>query len=344
MGKSQQTSKISATVDFGGAGKQLGNLIVPHSSNRSAWGAIEIPVAVISNGDGPTVFFSGANHGDEYEGPIVLSKLMRSLEPDQVNGTVIVMPALNLPAFRAAQRLSPIDGMNMNRVFPGERDGTVTAMIAHFVSTQILPLADVVVDIHAGGKTLDFLPSAVVHELEDRTQRDQTMAALKAFGAPVGLVLRELDAAGMLDTTVENMGKVFLSTELGGGGTVTPETVALAETGVRNILAHFGVIDEKPQSREDRGLPPTRLMHTPDGSCYLSARDNGLYEPFKGLGEDVEKGEAMGQMHFIETPERDPLVHHAGRAGVILCKGVPGLVEKGDCLAVIAEDYGSDNE
>ena len=339
MGKSSETSKISTTVDFTARGKQLGHLTVPHSTNRSAWGAIEIPVAVISGDPGPTVFFTGANHGDEYEGPIALTKLARTLKADQVQGTVIIMPALNLPAFRAAQRLSPIDGANMNRAFPGQRDGTVTSMIAHFVSTKILPLSDVVVDIHAGGKTLNFVPSAVIHELDDKQQMAKTRAVLEAFGAPVGLILRELDSAGMLDTTVEDMGKVFLSTELGGGGTSSPETVALAEIGVRNILAHCGVLDEAPLGRTDRGLAPTRLMHTPDGLCFTSALDNGLYEPFKDLGENVEEGEALGQLHFIETPERDPVIHEAQRSGMILCKGVPGLVAKGDCLAVIAQDY-----
>jgi N2-acetyl-L-2,4-diaminobutanoate deacetylase len=339
MKTSTETSKITATVDFGATGKQFGHLVVPHSTNRSAWGAIEIPITVISGGQGPVVFFTGANHGDEYEGPIALAKLMGSLEPGQVRGTVIIMPALNLPAFRAAQRLSPLDGMNMNRAFPGNRDGTVTSMIAHFVSHHILPLVDVAVDLHAGGKTLDFMPCAVIHELDDEPQMEQTLAALKAFAAPTGLILRELDAAGMLDTVVEDMGKVFLSTELGGGGTATPETIAIAETGVRNILAHLGVLDEKPVSREDLGLPPTRLMRTPDGSCFTSARDNGLYEPFRGLGDEVEKGQPLGQLHFIETPERPPLLHHAGRSGVILCKGVPGFVGKGDCLAVVAEDY-----
>ncbi|MBL6933602.1 MAG: succinylglutamate desuccinylase/aspartoacylase family protein [Rhodospirillales bacterium] len=339
MGNSAEKSKISTSLDFRAVGKQVGHLVVPHSTNTSAWGAIEIPVAVISRGEGPTAFFTGANHGDEYEGPIALSKLIRSLEPEQVHGTVIIMPALNLPAFRATRRLSPIDGMNMNRAFPGKGDGSVTSMIAHFVSTRILPLADVVVDIHAGGKTLDFLPCAVIHELDDDNQMSKTLAAQEAFGAPFGLVLRELDAAGMLDTTVEEMGKVFLSTELGGGGTATPETVAIAEIGVRNILAHFGILDEKPLSREDRGMAPMRLVHSPHEQCFTSARDNGLFEPFRGLGDEVEKGDPLGQIHFIETPERDPLMHHAGRSGVILCKGVPGLVGKGDCLVVVGEDY-----
>ena len=326
MGTSGEISKISTSVDFKAVGTQHGHLVVPHSTNRSAWGSIEIPVSVIPGGTGPTAFFTGANHGDEYEGPIALAKLMHVLEPDQVQGTVIIMPVLNLPTFRAAQRLSPIDGMNINRVFLGDRNGTVTPMSAHFVSTQILPLADVVVDIHAGGKTLDFTPSAIIHELDDDLHVQKTLAALNAFGTPVALIFSELDAAGMLDTTVEEMGSVFISMELGGCGTATSETVAFAETGIRNILAHMGFIDEAPLSLEDRGLAPLRLMQTPDGPNFHSARGNGLYEPFKGLGDEVKEGDPLGQIHFIENSERQPL-------------GPCGQSFRNDCLVVIGEDY-----
>ena len=328
MGK----TRITATVGFEADGRQVGHLTVPHSRNTSAWGAIEVPVAVFKNGSGPTVFFTGANHGDEYEGPIALAKLITALDVAQVRGRVIVMPALNLPAFRDAARLSPIDGANMNRAFPGRYDGGVTSMIAHYVSTVILPLADVVVDIHSGGKTLDFVPAAIIHDLPDRVQMEKTLGALHAFGAPVGLVLTELDSEGMLDTTVENMGKVFLSTELGGGGTARVETVAIADRGVRNVLKHFGVLDGTPD------VPaPVRLMETPDGA-FVSARDSGLYEPLKDLGDDVAAGEAIGRIHFIETPDRAPITHTAGISGTIICRGVPGLAAKGDCLAVVARD------
>ncbi|MFQ6024856.1 MAG: succinylglutamate desuccinylase/aspartoacylase family protein, partial [Acidiferrobacterales bacterium] len=282
---------------------------------------------------------TGGNHGDEYEGPIALLKLVRSLEPSQVSGRIIVMPTLNLPAVRAGTRLSSIDGLNMNRVFPGKRNGSITAMIAHYVHTEILPLVDVVVDIHAGGKTLNLVPCAVMHQLEDKALMEKTMSALMAFGAPFGLVLLELDSEGMLDTDVEEMGKVFLSTELGGGGTVTTHTMGIADTGIRNVLCHFGLLDETPVTPEARGLPATRLMHTADQDCFIIAGDNGLYEILVDLGTDVETGTPIGQIHFYETPERTPLVYHARRSGTIVCRHFPGLVQAGDCLAVIATDY-----
>ena len=325
-------SRISPDIDFARDGKQVSALAVPHSRNESAWGSIRLPLTVIKNGDGPTVLFTGANHGDEYEGPVALSKLARALDPAEVRGRVIVMPALNLPALRAGTRVSPIDGRNMNRVFPGAREGTVTEVIAHYVQTELLPLADVVVDLHSGGRSLVLVPCAVMHRLADRALMERTLAALRAFGAPVGLVIEELDSEGMLDSAVENMGKIFLSTELGGGATLTPESMRIADAGVRNVLRHFGVLDGAPTGDD------TRLMEVPDAGCYLIAKANGIYEPTVGLGEAVAPGQVVGRLHFIEEPDRDPIEIRCARAGTLIGRRVQGHSEIGDCLGVLATD------
>jgi N-alpha-acetyl-L-2,4-diaminobutyrate deacetylase len=331
-------TKVTATVDFDAEGKHFGRLGVPHSRNESGWGAVHVPIVSIKNGRGPTVVFTGGSHGDEYEGPVALLKLVRALDPAEVSGRVIVIPALNYPAVLAGTRLSPIDGVNMNRAFPGERNGTVSAMIAHYAQTRILPLADALVDIHSGGKTLMFSPCACYHRIADRAVMEQAQAAALAFGAPISLELVELDAEGMLDTAVEEMGKVFVSTELGGGGTTTTETVAIAEAGVRNLLAHFGILDEVPSTREARGLPPTRRMHMPDADCYVISEDGGLYEALVDLDSTVEAGDALGQLHLPQQPERPPAVYRAKRPGTLIGRTHKALIEPGDFLALIAVD------
>jgi N-alpha-acetyl-L-2,4-diaminobutyrate deacetylase len=330
--------KVSATIDVEADGKQFGYLGIPHSRNESGWGAVHLPIVSIKNGRGPTLVFTGGNHGDEYEGPIALMKLARALDPGEISGRVIVIPALNYPAVMAGTRVSPIDGVNMNRAFPGERGGTVSAMIAHYVQTKILTLADVLLDIHSGGKTMMFSPFACYHQIPDRAVMEQAKAAMLAFGAPISLELVELDAEGMIDTSVEEMGKIFVGTELGGGGTTTTETVAIAETGIRNLLAHFGVLDEKPLTREARGLPPTRLMHMPDSDCYIISEDGGIYEALRDLNSPVQEGDAVGQIHFPEKPERAPAVYRARRPGTLIGRTHKALMEPGDFLALIAAD------
>ena len=331
-------TKVGISIDIEAEGKRFGHLSVPHSRNDSGWGALHLPVVSIRNGSGPTVVLTGGNHGDEYEGPIALLKLVRALAPSQVSGRVIVIPALNYPAVMGGARVSPIDGVNMNRAFPGRRDGSVTQMIAHFVQHRILPACDALFDIHSGGKTMMFSPFACYHRLADEALTRRAREAVAAMAAPISLELVELDPEGMLDTAVEEMGKIFVGTELGGGGTTSPATVSIAETAVRNLLAHLGVIDEEPVSREAAGLPPGREMHMPDPGCYLIADDAGLYEALVDLDTEVRQGDPVGQVHFPERPEREPVVYRAGTSGTVIGRTHKVLVGPGDFLALIAHD------
>lgn len=336
---SKPFSKISTDVDFERTGKQVGYLRAPNSTNASGWGTLLIPIVVISNGEGPTVLFTGGNHGDEFEGPIALLKLAGELRPEDVQGRVIIMPGLDYPALQAGTRLSPIDGRNMNRVFPGERDGSITQMIAHYVYNALLPLADVVVDMHSGGNSMIFAPSVVMHHLEDQDQMERTMDALKHFGAPVALVLRELDSGGMLDTAVEEMGKIFLSTELGGGGFVTPVTARVADLGIRNVLRHFGVIAGEPQSPTSHGLPATRLMDCPEQGAYVMSWNDGLYEPLVEVLDEVRAEQLLGRIYDPDHPAAAPVEVRAERDGLLITRAGRGRVRRGDTIAVVAVDY-----
>ena len=100
-----QKSSITATVDFDREGVQHGFLALPYSHDDSAWGSIMIPITVIKNGHGPTALLTGGNHGDEYEGITSLLKLANSLQAEQIQGRVIIVPMMNLPAVqKQAQR------------------------------------------------------------------------------------------------------------------------------------------------------------------------------------------------------------------------------------------------
>ena len=112
-------------IDFEKQGKQIGFMHLPHSTHDDAWGGLRVPLTVINNGAGPTVFLQGGNHGDEYEGPIVLGEIIRGLDPARLTGRLIIMPAINLPAVEAGSRVSPIDGLNFNRTFPGDPLGSI---------------------------------------------------------------------------------------------------------------------------------------------------------------------------------------------------------------------------
>ncbi|MCA9973317.1 MAG: succinylglutamate desuccinylase/aspartoacylase family protein [Anaerolineales bacterium] len=329
---------VQTDVDFERDGKQVSYLWVPHSRNTSAWGKVLVPIVVVKHGDGPTALLVGGSHGGEYEGTVCLLKLARALQPAQVRGRVILLPALNLPAVVAGQRLSPIDGRDMNRSFPGRPAGSVTQIIAHYVHDVILPLCDAVLDLHAGGYSLNFYPYISMHHLADARQMAATHAALEAFQAPVGLIMTEFTGEGLLDYAVEQMGKVFLCAEIGGNGRLTPHTLRLAEVGTRNFLKHLRLLPGEIVTCADRGLPPMRLMTTPGAENYHHVTAGGIYEPFVELGTAVSAGEPLGQVHAAQHPAQAPRPVPAQCDGVLLGTRGPGFVDSGDCVALIAQE------
>ncbi len=327
-----RNSKVSSSVDFDAPGKQHGHLTLPHSNNLSAWGTLRLPVCVLANGDGPTVALIAGSHGDEYEGPITLFNLADSLQLSKINGRIIILPALNAPALATATRLSPIDQCNMNRSFPGNPNGSITEQIADYVNTEIISRADIVIDLHAGGKTLDFTPLAAVHFLENKQQQLRAEEIMIAFGAPNSLRMRELDNRGMLDTIVEDQGKIFVTTELGGGGTATRESLQTAAIGCRNVLAHAGILDEEITLRS------TRMLEMPEDNCFVMSPCNGLLELCVTLGESVYRGSAIARIIDTENTGQTPVEVNASRDGVLMARHFPGLIRSGDCLAVIADE------
>src|SRR3546814_7106901 len=129
--------------------------MIPHSPQEDAWGVTRVPLAVIANGSGPTVIIEGGNHGDEHEGPIVIGELIRDLDPGEIQGRLILMPANNVHAVIADRRTSPVDGLNFNRTFPGDPYGGITEPISAYVSDHIFPIGDAFLDLHSGGSSLE---------------------------------------------------------------------------------------------------------------------------------------------------------------------------------------------
>ncbi len=242
-------STAFTTIDLDAAGKQVGFVMIPHSPNDDAWGVTRVPIAIVGNGNGPTVVLEGGNHGDEYEGPIAISELIRDLDPDQVAGRLILMPANNVHAAMSGQRTSPVDGLNYNRVFPGDPHGTITEQIAAFVSDEIFPRADAFLDLHSGGSSLNIVPSAIIEPTDDAELHKRNVAAARAFDAPLTVVISNLGDPRTATAAACRAGLVTVGTEMAGGGTVSPEALALCRRGVRNVLAHVGVLSPDRRNR-----------------------------------------------------------------------------------------------
>ena len=327
-------SPIAPTVDFDKDGVQHGFLRLPYSRDDSAWGSVMIPICVIRNGKGPAALLTGGNHGDEYEGPLALYELARTLDPKDVSGSVIIVPAMNYPAFRAGTRTSPIDKGNLNRSFPGRPDGTVTEKIADYFQRELLPRSDIALDFHSGGKTLDFVPFCAAHIRPDKALEAQGFAAVEAFSAPWSMKMLEIDAVGMFDTAAEEMGKLFITTELGGGGTSRAETVRIARRGVLNVLRHAGIVAGAVETTR------TQWLDMPSADCFSFAEDDGMIETMVDLGEPVEAGQVLSRIHSVGRTGGAPREIRAKMSGMLAARHFAGLVKAGDCVSVIAARVG----
>lgn len=351
-------TQIHSSVDFDKAGKQHGHLLIPYSYNLAGWANLMVPITVIQHGDrdtdkdgdgvrdteydGPTVLVMAGNHGDEYPGQVAILKLCRELRVNDVRGRIILIPCLTMPGSKAMTRLSPLDGKNFNRCFPGNPSGTPSEMLAHYLTTVLFPMADIVIDIHTGGRSMDFVPCAHMHLVPDLDQRRQMMAGTEAWGSEFCFLYADIAGTGLLPVEAERQGKIVITTEMGGGEPVTAAVHQLTQSGLREVLVHFGALNGEKRPREQRGIPPARWVQALDREDYRFAPESGLYENIVPLGQDVADGEVVGLIHFVERPDREPVPVIARTAGVLIgCRG-PSMVAQGDCVACIAHDVPED--
>ncbi|WP_108522389.1 succinylglutamate desuccinylase/aspartoacylase family protein [Bradyrhizobium algeriense] len=326
-----QPSRIWSEIDFQKEGKATGYLRVPISTNASAYGWIPVPIASIKNGSGPRVLLIAGSHGDEWEGQIMLIKLIQSVQAQDVNGHLIILPGANAPAVEAGQRVSPLDDGNLNRSFPGDPNGTPTMMIAHFIETVLLSGCDLVCDFHSGGSSLEYLPSAVIIAPKSASQLRQSLALLRIFGLPVGFAT-DASTGGdrSLTGACDRLGSIpCLSTELGGGGTASRTLLRAAEDGLARVLHHIGVLNAAPKEPNSCS---TQLLYRVRPNDFVYAPAKGLFEPFVNLGDTVSDGQEAGRIHFTEEPWRKPVTVHFGVGGIVLCRRFLARANLGDCL------------
>jgi uncharacterized protein len=326
---------IHTAIDYDRDGKQVGYLYLPQSPHEDAWGSIPIPIAVIKHGSGPTVLITGGNHGDEYEGPITIARMIRELDPGAVQGRLILLPSLNQPAARAGRRVSPIDGKNFNRCFPGNPEGTATEQIVFYLDHVLFPLADAFMDLHSGGSSLQILPSAIIEPAPEPAHMARIVAAARAFDAPCTVVLNNLGDPRTSTAAAVRAGLTVVGTELTGGGGVTREGVRVCERGVGNVLRHLGVLDagDAPAS------PAKPLFEIPGSKGYVYAPADGVFEAFHDLGDAVEEGQPAGAVHFLDDPGRPPAVARFACSGTLFSRRAPGHTVRGHCVSVVITEH-----
>jgi predicted deacylase len=305
----------------------------------SSWGYSLVPLTVINGPPAPGgVAVFGGTHGNEWEGQIAVKRLCRELEAEQIRGRVILMPQLSESACAANLRVSPLDGVNMNRAFPGNPRGTISYRIAHFVTTRVFPLVRIVIDIHAGGREGGFALCTSFHPIPDPVQRAEISQVAALFETPFMLIYSSQMASGLLTDQAEAGGKIAIGGEFGFGEAVSRKGVLHAYEGVRNVLRHYRMLAGEPVKIDPFRSSPPRLLDASKLSDYVPCPRDGIWEPTADLGTDVEQGQLLGRLHDFADHSSAALDLRAHRRGVLIMMHSPAVCQRGMTLYVIAEE------
>lgn len=328
----QLARKAHSTIDISVDGKQHGFLSLPCVSARSALGTVQIPVCVIRNGDGPTVTLLAGSRGDEFDGQVALHRLIESIQIDDINGCLIIAPTMNPIAIAAQSRNTPIDGKDLDLCFPGNTEGTITEQMAAHIFNTIIEPASLVVEIQSGGASASFTSLAAVHFNTDNAALQQsTEQNMIAFGAPYSTRLLPANE-GSLATNVQNRDKEFVAVRLGGGGSVSANCIDIAHIGCRNVLVHIGMLEQ------ELVLRATRMLEVGSQENYAIAPCAGLLEMCKNAGDEVYMGSPVARIIQPGNTGSKPVVIKADRNGILMAHHHAGLVEQGDCVAIVADE------
>jgi predicted deacylase len=226
-------------------GKTSGFLVVPAARDEGT----RIPITVVhGTRPGPVATFIAGTHGVEYPPIIALQRVRRGLDAQRLAGTVILVHVANLPSFlRRTVYYSPVDGKNLNRVYPGRPDGTISERIAHVITTEVIEKSDVVVDMHGGDGNEALRPYGYWMKGGDAEVDGASRALLLAFGLDHAVIDAERpsdpSASVYTSNTAITRGKPAITTETGELGSSDERWVAMAEHGVWNVLRHLGMVD-----------------------------------------------------------------------------------------------------
>jgi len=265
-------------------------LDVAQRSDGTMW---QLPYMVVSGATaGPTLVVTAGIHGDEYEGIEAIPSIFKQVSADEIKGTLLMLPICNKPAYEVAQRISPIDDLNLARVFPGDQQGTITQQIAYWITEKFLRQADFFIDLHSAGIAYN-IPTLIGYLHSDNELGQRSQAAAKAFGASIMWGHPLPIPAGRSISAATDLGVPSLYTEAPGGGYTRPEDVECFITGVINVMKHLGMLDGKPNS-----LPRTHhLLGDGNLDTVISAPLAGHFQSLVNLLDEVKKGDRLGQIH-----------------------------------------------
>ena len=252
-------------------------------------GFTTIPITVIQGSKpGPVLALTAGIHGYEY--PPILA--LQRLSIKKLAGTLIIVHVANMPSFLGRTvYFSPLDGKNLNRVFPGKKDGTESEQIAHAITTEVIDKCDYLLDLHCGDGNESLRPY-VYQTVTGDAGFDLRIAGLVASFGFDHIVIdraRPKDPAASMycSNTAITRGKPAMTVESGFLGTTDEKSTRAIVAGVENVMRYLKMIDGKPKKTKPIYLDPAEVLNSPA---------TGILYPHVERNETVKKGEVLAHI------------------------------------------------
>ena len=307
------------------------------------WGAHLIPLTVwvgakAQPGKGIVAF--GSTHGNEYEGPVALKQLPGEIDSAAVTGRIILIPVLNVEAFRTGTRDSvEADRVNLNRAFvDGAGKQPTLAGISHrlaaFVRDFIWPAVHVVIDLHSGGNQIRFDLCASFHPIDNADQRQQIAETAQWFGVPL-IMIYQNNTPGLLTSEAERLGKITVGTELGWGEAVLRKGVSYGRQGVLAAAIRHGQMNGRIEPIAHHADGSQKCAAIVDFSCYVPAPFAGHYEEILPCGQRVKKGDVVGRLHDFARIDESAWPVCANNDGIVVGQAWGSRVKQGQFILCV---------
>lgn len=296
--------------------------IFAHQVSPMADGSqLSIPTLVlVGSAYRPRLVCVAGVHGNEHEGITALLELWDELQPDSLTGTLVMVPVANPPAFRAGVRRNPEDMVDMNRVFPGTADGTITHKLAFHLFHDIVAGADLLLSMH--GWTDDALVIPYIEYPKNSPVTETSRAAAMAFG--LDYVEAFVWPEGLLAAACNRVGVPAIEPEIGGLGCTIPERRALYKRGVHNLMKHLGMVLGTPDV-------PRTVQHVERSMLYAPV--GGVIRRHVELGEEVNVGDEIATI--TDLMDRQAATIKTPLNGFVSAQRLRACVNPGDLVAVI---------
>jgi predicted deacylase len=287
-------------------------------------GPVEMPV-IEARGvqDGPRACLIAGIHGCEYASMEALMRFMRSLDTSTLTGSIVAAPIVNVTAFRGRSPfVTPEDGMNLNRCFPGSADGTHSEQLAHAVFMELISGSDLLIDLH-GGDLVEALEPFTLFDASPVATRAEQLA--RAYGLRYVIRGPEQRIEGTTSAAAADAGIPGITPEAGGCGLMEEAAIQAHTDGLANALRAAGMLEGEHIVRDDLRMV-SRFV-------WLRAAQAGWWAADIGAGDEVRAGERLGAMRDLTGGELD--VIEAPEDGVILfLTSSPAVAEDGILLGL----------